>query len=169
MFIDFPQLSLQIGSSLYDADGAEIVQKLVDKAKSRNVQLHLPVDFITGDKFAEDAKTATATVSSGIQEGWMVCFFKIFVYCLTLFHISSCFCCSLLIEKDKKVILKCSISILHTYVIYVFTCMYVMKASLLRNVVLSILSSRSKIVKLSKAGEKHNMFRTHRVAVSHFE
>ncbi|KAK3732778.1 hypothetical protein RRG08_041089 [Elysia crispata] len=62
---------MEIGSSLYDADGAEIVQKLVDKAKSRNVQLHLPVDFITGDKFAEDAKTATATVSSGIQEGWM--------------------------------------------------------------------------------------------------
>ncbi|GFR60672.1 phosphoglycerate kinase, partial [Elysia marginata] len=62
---------MEIGSSLYDADGAEIVQKLVEKAKTRNVQLHLPVDFITGDKFAEDAKTATATVSSGIPEGWM--------------------------------------------------------------------------------------------------
>ena len=37
------------------------------------MQLHLPVDFITGDKFAEDAKTATATISSGIPEGWMVC------------------------------------------------------------------------------------------------
>ncbi|RUS85559.1 hypothetical protein EGW08_006702 [Elysia chlorotica] len=62
---------MEIGSSLYDADGAGIVQKLVDKAKTRGVQLHLPVDFITGDKFGEDAKTATATVSSGIPESWM--------------------------------------------------------------------------------------------------
>lgn len=63
--------NMDIGSSLYDEDGAAIVRKLVDKAKERNVQLHLPSDFITGDRFAEDAKTATATVASGIPEGWM--------------------------------------------------------------------------------------------------
>lgn len=62
----------QIGSSLFDEEGAKIVEKLVNKAKERNVQLHLPSDFITGDKFAEDAKTATATVASGIPEGWLV-------------------------------------------------------------------------------------------------
>lgn len=64
----------QIGSSLFDQDGANIVKKIVDKAKERNVQLHFPCDFITGDKFAEDAKTATATVATGIPQGWMVSF-----------------------------------------------------------------------------------------------
>ena len=39
---------LQIGASLYDEDGAKIVQSLMDKAKAKNVQIHLPVDFVTG-------------------------------------------------------------------------------------------------------------------------
>lgn len=51
---------------MYDEEGAKIVQKLVDKAKANNVQLHLPVDFITADKFAEDAAVGEATVESGI-------------------------------------------------------------------------------------------------------
>lgn len=46
---------MEIGGSLFDEDGAKIVQNLVDKAKKNNVQLHLPVDFVTGDKFAENA------------------------------------------------------------------------------------------------------------------
>lgn len=46
---------MEIGGSLFDEDGAKIVQKLVDKAKKNNVQLHLPVDFTTADKFAENA------------------------------------------------------------------------------------------------------------------
>lgn len=45
----------QIGTSLYDAEGAKIVGKLVEKAKANNVQLHLPVDFITAEKFDENA------------------------------------------------------------------------------------------------------------------
>lgn len=46
---------MKIGASLYDEEGAKIVQALVDKAKKNNVQLHLPVDFVTADKFAENA------------------------------------------------------------------------------------------------------------------
>ena len=45
----------------------------MDKAKKNNVQIHLPVDFITGDKFAEDAAVGEADVSKGIPAGWMVC------------------------------------------------------------------------------------------------
>ena len=65
-------ISLQIGSSLYDEEGAKIVQSLMDKAKKNNVKIHLPVDFITGDKFAEDAKVGEADVKSGIPAGSMV-------------------------------------------------------------------------------------------------
>lgn len=62
---------MKIGGSLYDEDGAKIIQELMDKAKSQNVKIHLPVDFITGDKFADDAKVGTATVDEGIPEGWI--------------------------------------------------------------------------------------------------
>lgn len=62
---------MEIGSSLYDEDGAKIVKALVEKAKKNNVQLHLPVDFTTGDKFAEDAKVSVSTVEGGIPAGSM--------------------------------------------------------------------------------------------------
>jgi phosphoglycerate kinase len=63
--------NMEIGNSLFDADGAKIVQNLVEKAKKNNVQLHLPVDFATGDKFAEDAAVGVATVEQGIPAGCM--------------------------------------------------------------------------------------------------
>lgn len=63
--------NMKIGNSLYDEEGAKIVEKLVEKAKKNNVQLHLPVDFVCGDKFAEDAAVSEATVESGIPDGIM--------------------------------------------------------------------------------------------------
>jgi phosphoglycerate kinase len=63
--------NMEIGGSLFDEEGSKIVQKLVDKAKANNVQLHLPVDFVTADKFAEDAAVGTADVASGIPAGHM--------------------------------------------------------------------------------------------------
>jgi len=62
---------MKIGTSLYDAEGAKIVNKLVEKAKANNVKLHFPVDFVTANKFAEDAEVGEATVESGIPDGWM--------------------------------------------------------------------------------------------------
>lgn len=44
----------------------------MDKAKANNVQIHLPVDFVTAEKFAEDSNSGTATVESGIPDDWMV-------------------------------------------------------------------------------------------------
>lgn len=44
----------------------------MDKAKSKNVHVHLPVDFVTGDKFAEDAVVGKATVESGIPDNCLV-------------------------------------------------------------------------------------------------
>ncbi|XP_070197995.1 phosphoglycerate kinase 1-like isoform X2 [Littorina saxatilis] len=63
--------NMEIGASLFDEEGAKIVQALMDKAKKNKVQIHLPVDFVTGDKFAEDAKVETADVKSGIPAGSM--------------------------------------------------------------------------------------------------
>ena len=71
MFI-VPSVCPQIGNSLFDEEGSKIVQKLMDKAKANNVQMHLPVDFITADKFDENPQVGTATKESGIPDGWMV-------------------------------------------------------------------------------------------------
>ena len=62
----------QIGSSLYDEEGAKIVPQLIEKAKANNVEIHLPVDFVTGDKFAEDAGVGISTVETGVPAGCMV-------------------------------------------------------------------------------------------------
>lgn len=45
-----------IGSSLFDADGANLVPEILAKAAAKNVKIHLPTDFICADKFAADAK-----------------------------------------------------------------------------------------------------------------
>jgi phosphoglycerate kinase len=63
--------NVKIGSSLFDEEGSKIVQGLVDKAKKNNVKIVLPVDYVTADKFAADAKTGEATDESGIPDGWM--------------------------------------------------------------------------------------------------
>ena len=58
-----------IGASLFDPEGAKIVQELVTKAAAKGVKLVFPVDFIAADKFAPDA--ATQIVGEDIPEGWM--------------------------------------------------------------------------------------------------
>ena len=59
-----------IGTSLYDPEGAKIVEELVAKAASRNVELIFPIDFLCSDKFAPDANTKEADLSTGIPDGW---------------------------------------------------------------------------------------------------
>jgi phosphoglycerate kinase len=63
--------NVKIGNSLFDEAGSKTVGDLVEKAKKNNVKMVLPVDYITADKFAKDAKTGTATDEEGIPDGWM--------------------------------------------------------------------------------------------------
>jgi len=62
---------MAIGTSLFDPEGAKIVQELADKAKSRGVKLTFPVDYICADKFDAQADTRAADDQSGIPDGWM--------------------------------------------------------------------------------------------------
>jgi phosphoglycerate kinase len=41
----------------------------MEKAKARGVKIHLPVDYITADKFSPDATTGEADDKSGIPDG----------------------------------------------------------------------------------------------------
>jgi len=61
--------NMPIGNSLFDPEGAKIVADLIEKAKARGVQIHLPVDYITADKFAPDATTGSADDTTGIPDG----------------------------------------------------------------------------------------------------
>lgn len=61
---------MEIGESLFDEEGAKIVQELVNKAKERGVKLTFPVDYITADKFDPNANTQPADDSTGIAVGW---------------------------------------------------------------------------------------------------
>ncbi len=62
---------MPIGDSLFDPEGAKIVDELVEKAAQRGVKIHLPVDFVITDKFAPDSQTRIVTDAEGIPDGWM--------------------------------------------------------------------------------------------------
>jgi phosphoglycerate kinase len=61
---------MAIGDSLFDPEGAKIVQQLVDDAKARGVKLIFPVDYVCADKFDANANTQLATDNTGIPAGW---------------------------------------------------------------------------------------------------
>ncbi len=62
---------MEIGMSLFDADGAKLVPELVAQAKARGVKLIFPVDYICADKFDPQAATQPASDATGIPVGWM--------------------------------------------------------------------------------------------------
>lgn len=60
----------KIGSSLCEDDRMDLANELLEKAKAKGVNIHLPVDSIIADKFAADANTELANNTS-IPDGWM--------------------------------------------------------------------------------------------------
>lgn len=63
--------NMEIGNSLFDEEGAKIINDLMAKAKKNGVTITLPEDFVTADKFDEKAEVGAATVASGIPANWM--------------------------------------------------------------------------------------------------
>ncbi|MEI8242127.1 MAG: phosphoglycerate kinase [bacterium] len=67
--------NMEIGASLFDPEGAKMVQDIMAKAKAKKVQIHLPVDYICGDRFPKDPADAVAVKpaddASGIAAGWL--------------------------------------------------------------------------------------------------
>ena len=62
---------MEIGDSMFDPEGAKIVQELMEKASAAGVKIHLPVDFVCGDKFDANAQTQTVDDKTGIPSGWL--------------------------------------------------------------------------------------------------
>jgi len=62
---------VSIGGSLYDEEGAASCAGIMAKAEAKGVKIHLPTDYVTGDKFGEDAVVGVATDETGIADGLM--------------------------------------------------------------------------------------------------
>lgn len=62
---------MKIGDSLFDEEGSKKIKELVDNAKKNKVEITLPVDFVTADKFDSNAKVGYADDKEGIQDGYL--------------------------------------------------------------------------------------------------
>lgn len=60
----------EIGSSLLEADKMELALTLLKKAKAKGVEIYLPTDTKTADKFDNEANSAFVKAGE-IPEGWM--------------------------------------------------------------------------------------------------
>ncbi len=60
----------QIGKSLCEDDRLDTARELIEKAKAKDVCIHLPPDSVIADKFAADAETSLSP-SNNIPAEWM--------------------------------------------------------------------------------------------------
>jgi len=60
----------RVGASLVEDDKLETALQLIEKAKQKNVKLHLPMDVVAADKFANDAATVVCGTAV-VPNGWM--------------------------------------------------------------------------------------------------
>jgi phosphoglycerate kinase len=58
------------GNSLVEEDRLQTAKDLLEKAKAKNVKIHLPADSIIADKFDANANTQKAE-NNNIPDGWM--------------------------------------------------------------------------------------------------
>jgi phosphoglycerate kinase len=59
-----------IGDSLVEDDKMELALEILEKAKAKNVQIHLPTDVLAANAFSNDAETQVLQVKA-IPDGWM--------------------------------------------------------------------------------------------------
>merc|ERR1712156_186893 len=70
-FTFIKEAGVDIGSSLYDAEGAKLVPEIKKKAAEKGVELILPVDFICFSKFGDDGEIKAGDMSTGVPEGFL--------------------------------------------------------------------------------------------------
>ncbi|MEP2667804.1 MAG: phosphoglycerate kinase [Cyclobacteriaceae bacterium] len=66
----FKALGGQIGNSLVEDDKLDLAKNLIQQAKVKGVELHLPLDSVIADKFDANANIEIANNHS-IKDGWM--------------------------------------------------------------------------------------------------
>jgi phosphoglycerate kinase len=66
----FKALGGNVGKSLVEEDKLDLAKSLIQKAKEKGVELHLPIDSVIADKFDAQANTDIAN-NNAIKDGWM--------------------------------------------------------------------------------------------------
>lgn len=66
----FKAMGGSVGKSLVEEDKLDLAKELIQQAKQKGVELHLPMDSIVADNFSNDARTLDAT-NNAIPDGWM--------------------------------------------------------------------------------------------------
>ncbi len=66
----FKAMGGNVGKSLVEEDKLDLAKELIQKAKAKGVELHLPIDSVIADKFDANANTEISNNNS-IKEGWM--------------------------------------------------------------------------------------------------
>jgi phosphoglycerate kinase len=59
----------KIGDSICEDDKMDLALEILQKAKEKNVQIHIPVDVVAADSFSNDANTQVVDVRE-IPDGW---------------------------------------------------------------------------------------------------
>lgn len=59
----------KIGDSICEDDKLDLALEILEKAKEKNVEIHLPVDVIAANAFSNDAETQVVNVNE-IPDGW---------------------------------------------------------------------------------------------------
>jgi phosphoglycerate kinase len=59
----------KVGDSICEPDKTDLALSILEKAKAKNVEVHLPVDVIAADAFSNDAQTKVMPVDQ-IEAGW---------------------------------------------------------------------------------------------------
>lgn len=60
----------KVGDSLVEDDYIDTALKVLELAKEKGVQIHLPTDTVVADRFANDATSKSCDISK-IEDGWM--------------------------------------------------------------------------------------------------
>jgi phosphoglycerate kinase len=66
----FKAIGGNVGKSLVEEDKLSLAKELIQKAKTKGVELHLPIDSVIADKFDANANSDVAN-NTAIKDGWM--------------------------------------------------------------------------------------------------
>mmetsp|Transcript_128319 Transcript_128319/g.357186 ORF Transcript_128319/g.357186 Transcript_128319/m.357186 type:complete len:178 (+) Transcript_128319:1-534(+) len=70
-FTFIKEAGTDIGSSLYDEEGATLVPDIRKKAEEKGVELILPSDFVCSSEFGEEGMIKMGNMSTGVPAGYL--------------------------------------------------------------------------------------------------